>query len=218
MTRAGTAAALGWPTRRRFAATLECLIALGLAACGSDKAPQPTSERPRGRLQAPPESQPAPAAPAQPGNAPAPAAEEAPVAAPEPAAAAEAEAKEEKKQRDYAAELLAALGTPADCLHERSGEAAPSELKIDIQAYLLDSGFVSRAYARSPLLDEGELQCLSKRAGALRLTAPIEDAPRAVSATLTLQLKAADKPAVADKPGTGTEKAVPAENPAGAEP
>lgn len=172
-------------------------IALFLFACGSSDAPTSgPMERPRG-VNAPAETPaPKPTAPK-----PAAAVEEAtpiPEQAPLPAAAEEK--KDEAPPRDYPAELLAALGAPVDCLHPRSGADVPSELHVDVQVYLLETGFVSRAYARSPSLDAAETQCLTKRASSLRLRGPIEDAPRSVSTTLTLTLQRAEKPAAEKAP------------------
>jgi hypothetical protein len=168
-------------------------IILGLAACGSNETPTSGAmERPRG-VSAPPA---APAATAAANALPTIGIETVPAPEPPPTAAPEEEKKkDDAPPRDYSAELLAALGAPVECLHERSGPDAPSELRMDVQVYLLESGFVSRAYVRSPQLDEPELQCLTKRASALRLTAPVEAAPRAVNATLTMTMQRVEKPA-----------------------
>jgi len=112
--------------------------------------------------------------------------------------------KEEEKPRDYSAELLAALGTPTDCLKPRSAADAPSEISISLEAHLVEIGMVTRAYARSSQLDKDELACVQQRLGGLRFRAPVDGTPRAVGATLTLQLKKADPKAQAPsaaKPG-----------------
>jgi hypothetical protein len=113
---------------------------------------------------------------------------------PEPTAAPAATADDEPPPRDYAAELLQALGSPIDCLRPRKGEAAPPALRIDVEAHVMPSGGVGRALARCPDLDAGELACIRRRAEGLRLQAPIEGAPRQVDATIHLTRKPADAP------------------------
>ena len=119
-------------------------------------------------------------------------------ASPEPQATkpqvAKAEEKDEEpeKKRDYNAELLAALGTPNDCLKPRQGDDSPAEIKVELEGHFLETGAMSRAYARSAQLAPEELQCVSSRLQALRLAAPVEEAPRTVQATLTFKLKTAE--------------------------
>ena len=100
--------------------------------------------------------------------------------------------KDQEKPRDYSAELLAALGTPTDCLKPRAAADAPSEISISLEAHLVEIGMVTRAYARSSQLDNEELACVQRRLGGLRFRAPVDGTPRAVGATLTLKLKKAD--------------------------
>jgi hypothetical protein len=114
---------------------------------------------------------------------------EAPKADPAPQTA-DAAAKE---ARDYAAELLTAMGDPTACLRPRSGPNAPAELAIELEAYVVGAGSVSRSYVRSAQLDADETECIRKRLSSLRFRTPVEDAPRAVRATLHLTLKNAAK-------------------------
>lgn len=128
--------------------------------------------------------------------APAPAADEAPlVPVPTPVAeTAVAAAPAEEKKRDYGAELLRAVGSPVDCLVPRSTSDAPAVLAIDIEAYVMPSGGVGRGVARSALLGEEELSCIRRRIEAIRLSPPIEEAPRRVSTTWRLELQKPGNP------------------------
>ena len=190
-------------------------IALCLAACGgsSDAPSGGPMPRPRGVSAVDPGTVDTPKPEAEP--EPEPEDEATPLPESVPAAKEDEEKKDDKPPRDYPAELQAALGAPSDCLHARSGPNVPKELRIEVQAYFLESGFVSRAYARSAALDADEIACVTKRANAVRLAGPVEDAPRAVSTTLTLTLQPTASP-VPEKPGP--ETAAPEANPQEAAP
>jgi hypothetical protein len=171
-------------------------VALCLLACNSNAPAQDTSlARPRGVFQSEATQQPsaAPAAEAQQPQNPEPTTPQPEAEAPKakPAAAPE----EKPEERDLNAELLAAVGTPIDCLKPRTGESAPTSLRIQIDATVVETGLVTRAYAHSSQLDAEELQCMTKRASALRLRAPIDQAPRSLSATLELTAKTPGDPA-----------------------
>jgi hypothetical protein len=168
-----------------------------LLACGDSKRPASRgSSRPRGSYPAAGAAlaRPVNATPTAEGTAPPP-----PPAAPaapadtEPEQAPEQAPAEEAPQRDYAAELLGALGTPSDCLKPRNAADAPPEIAVDLEAHVLDTGQTTRGYARSPALDPDELSCVQRRLEAVRLQAPVQDAPRTITATLRLQLKTAAK-------------------------
>jgi hypothetical protein len=92
-------------------------------------------------------------------------------------------------KRDYGAELRAAVGDPSGCLTARTGADIPKAISIEVEAYVMAAGNVSRGYARSPQLVAEELECIRKRIEPLRFRPPIDDAPRAVRATLTLALQ-----------------------------
>jgi hypothetical protein len=92
-------------------------------------------------------------------------------------------------KRDYGAELRAALGDPSSCLTARTGPDIPREINIDVEAYVMATGNISRSYVRSPQLVADELDCIRRRVEPLRLRPPIDDAPRSVRATLTLALE-----------------------------
>jgi hypothetical protein len=101
---------------------------------------------------------------------------------------AEAE-KPKAQERDYPAELLSAVGMPSACFKPRSGPNVPPEILVQLQAHVTEAGVITRAYASSAQLEEAELDCIRKRVGTLRLRAPVEAAPRSISATLELKLK-----------------------------
>jgi hypothetical protein len=180
------------------------LFALCLIACSTNAPVQDTSQpRPRGIFQG--ESSPnTPSSPTTPAAA-------APLPPPEFAApttgtttgtqTGEGKAKppteEEDKpaERDLSAELLSAIGSPLDCLKTRSGDSAPSSINVQFDVTVLDTGLVTRAYAHSSQLDPEELQCMTKRASALQLRAPIDQAPRNISTTLQLTVKSPENPA-----------------------
>lgn len=160
-------------------------------ACGDDQEQAPVGRSTRGVFPTQ-QAQPAQAAPIAAPTA----AQPRPVEAPPviaPAKPVEEQAPEEKPKRDYSAELLAAVGTPAACLKARSSADAPAEISVSLETHVVDTGAVTRGYASSSRLDDEELLCIRKLLSGLRFQAPVDEAPRTVTATLRLQLKAPDK-------------------------
>ncbi len=165
------------------------LLCCSLLACGSKFQPEGHQPLQRGPYRAPGQqpqasstAAPEPAQPlptAFPTPAPAQPAPAQPVEKPEP----------EPEKRDYAAELLGALGSPIDCLKPRRSDDAPPEIQIDLEAHFLSTGTMSRGYARSAQLEDEELECVRRRLSAVSLRPPISDAPREVQATLRIKLK-----------------------------
>lgn len=102
--------------------------------------------------------------------------------------------EEEEKERDYGADLSQALGSPVDCLAQRTLTDAPEAITINLEAYVMDSGGVGRAYASSAALAADELDCVRRRLEAVRLATPIEEAPRRVTSTIRLELKKPENP------------------------
>lgn len=182
--------------RRVFAPLILCLvIANGPSGCGWGDADQSENTRGRGLLRrGEPKAAPAPArAPATSTNPFPPGAAEPRGSNPVAAAQEPKPEAPEPEKRDFGKELLSAVGTPTQCLHPRVGPDAPASIQIELEAHLIDTGMVTRAYARSSVLDSEELECVRKRVAALRLRGPIEEAPRSVSATLEFKLKTAAK-------------------------
>jgi hypothetical protein len=95
--------------------------------------------------------------------------------------------------RDLDAELKEAFGTPLSCLKPRTGPDVPPEIRIDIEATLIDNGMVTRSEARSAQLDDEELRCVRQRLSSVRLREPIEEAPRSARAAIQLTLKTPEK-------------------------
>jgi hypothetical protein len=174
--------------------------AVVLIACGKDAPTQDTSQpRPRGVCQSQPHNAqpeaPAAAVPQQAQPRPAfPELDQQQAEAAKPKAEA-APVEKKPEERDLNAELLAAVGSPVDCLKPRTGENAPTSLRVQLDATVVETGLVTRAYAHSSQLDAEELQCMTKRVSSLRLSAPIDQAPRSLSATLELTAKTPETPA-----------------------
>jgi len=93
--------------------------------------------------------------------------------------------------RDYPAELLQRLGNPASCLAQRPNDGKLGPLQIGISAQLMPSGALARTELQGQELSGAERACLAQRVGAVRLQAPIDGAPFAIQASLTLQPTAA---------------------------
>jgi hypothetical protein len=114
----------------------------------------------------------------------------------EPAAREEAkpEEEEEKVVRDLDAELQEAFGSPLGCLKQRlAGTDAPTAISISLEVNVLENGMVTRSEASSAQLDDEEMRCVRQRLSALRLRAPVEDAPRSARTTVELALKTPEK-------------------------
>jgi hypothetical protein len=167
-----------------------------LFACASDKQTDAPNTAPRGSRHRAHGEQGAAVAPGEEQPAQEPIAEQ--------AVAKAADAKPpEKEKRDYGAELLAAVGSPVDCLKPRTaGPDVPGRISIVVDATVTETGLVTRGYASSSQLDAEELKCVEQRLATLRMRGPIEDAPRSVRATVELALQPpATKPDAAEARG-----------------
>jgi hypothetical protein len=143
----------------------------------------------------------------------------APAPRPSPAAAqaapdlkAEPEPEEKEKARDYANELVQAVGRTEGCVKQRAASAAlPDKTSVSLEAYVLESGAVSRGYARSAQLTADELECVKQRIERARFAPAVEGAPRRVDATVQITFK---RPEPSGAPATtgGTPAASAAEN------
>jgi hypothetical protein len=190
-------------TRRR--ATLAVVL---LCACASDKqtdGPSHASRGPRHRVPTEEVAAPEKVAALEPWD---------------PYAGKQAQPAEEAKkvaedERDYGAELLAALGTPVNCFKTRIGPDAPTEIRISVEASVVETGIVTRSDASSAQLDDSEIACVRGRLGRLRLRAPVSGAPRSVRATLELKRQApVAKPAAADAAAGDAPENAPDKEPA----
>lgn len=188
---------------------LVCLGVLSLAACDETRvqsrklgllpgeeqanARAPKTEAPASKPEPPPfrplpsnlRAGPDPGALSKPADAPpggdtgAPAAEAAP---PEP------------PPRDLSGELASAFGQPLSCLDAAAVASGGGRLTVTITAYLMPSGRITRASASAPGQPSEAITCLEKRASALSLRGPIDDAPRQVSAALPVEVVTRSSP------------------------
>lgn len=182
---------------------LRALIAISLAyaatGCGNDEDEAPSPPPPgRGMPPAPEtEVEDEDEEEAEPEQAPDPFAE--PIAQPEPfpeeipkyepTIDEEALAAEQPEPRKYDEELAKAVGSPVDCMKPRPAEGAPEEVGVDLEAYVLETGYVSRGSARSSFLDADELKCIQKRVESTRLPGGVEEAPRRITTRVSLKLR-----------------------------
>lgn len=169
------------------------VVALG---CGDDREPPP---RGLGRGVAG-------ADPVQPAETAAPRDRRSPFGSPttmEPTMEPATEMAAEAPERDYAAELRTLAGNPSSC-----GELGPatSDITIRLTATVTSQGVVTRGSASGPVPAEVQ-ECLQRRIERGRFRAPVEDAPRHVSATLELE--------VAEAPSTTTVDTTPMFEPVG---
>jgi hypothetical protein len=91
-----------------------------------------------------------------------------------------------KIERNYEAELRSLIGNPVECLEPRTSDQAPDAITVSLEAHITVNGVISRSSASSPLLTNIELSCIKKRIDVARFSAPVEDAPRTVTATIVL--------------------------------
>lgn len=114
-----------------------------------------------------------------------------------------AEMAPEAPERDYAAELRRIAGDPQSC-----GELGPatSDITIRLSATVTSQGVVTRGSASGPV-PAAVQTCLKQRIERGRFRAPVEDAPRRVSAQIELE--------VAEAPSTTTVDNTPMFEPVG---
>ncbi len=113
----------------------------------------------------------------------------------EPKAEAAPQDEEKKPERDYAADLRSAVGSPVACLEKRDGPDVPPKIDIMLTAVVIDSGRITRGTASSAQLRPGEIECMTKRLKASRIPGNVEDSPRTISTTVSLELKKPTKKA-----------------------
>ena len=198
-------------------AVLLCATVLELSACGGDKPAEETNPK-LGRGLRPEvgvvqEAAPAVAPTARPSQLPG---TQAPAAAPAAKPAEEAAAADEPPARDYAGELKTLVGSPSGCLKPRPAAKAPREINVAVEAIVMESGMISRAYARSNELDDEELACVRARLQSARMQPAVEEAPRSVTTTISLVQQpgaAAAAPSSAAAPSAAAAAAAPAAAP-----
>lgn len=108
-----------------------------------------------------------------------------PVAA-EPAKAVEPELAPVPPTRDLAAELRAAVGSPADCLHDYQ-PASPTLIRINISAVVRPTGMIIEPSASGGGLSNNDLRCVEQRVGDVVLS-PLSGADsERVSTSVSIQ-------------------------------
>jgi|GEM_PF-3809036 len=99
---------------------------------------------------------------------------------------------EEKKERDYSAELSSLLSqSVSGCL--TASPPSTTSVSIRVTAQVMATGTVSRAEAQGAGLAAPALTCIKSAASALHFKAPVADAPRSVQAQLTFQTQGTPK-------------------------
>jgi hypothetical protein len=203
-----------------FLVVLFALVVLVVNACSGKKPEEDAAPSGPSRGLAPPPERPEPQeapqqAPAQPFRFPddTPAPTAAPAAEGQPAPAA----PEGPPPRDYSGELKSLVGSPSGCLKPRVGAQAPREISVTVEAVVMESGMVSRAYARAGDLDDDELSCIRARLGSARMGGGVENAPRTVTTTISMVLQPATTPVRANQPGNeeGNAPSEPGAQPSG---
>ncbi|HMI94396.1 MAG TPA: hypothetical protein VK509_23650 [Polyangiales bacterium] len=186
---------------------LVCAALLELNACSRDKPPDEAPPADLGRgLRGKEATTAPPAAPTEPAPAqhnPFQFPDDSPPSAAQPAAAAPegAAAVDGPPPRDYSGELKGLVGSPGGCLKPRVGARAPREITVTVEAVVMETGMISRAYARSSELDDEELACIRARLATARMQPAVEEAPRSVSTSVSLILQPGTAaPAVAPSP------------------
>ena len=89
-------------------------------------------------------------------------------------------------QRDLAADLREAVGTPADCLQDYR-PASVTTIRVEVSAVVRPSGLVIEPSASGPGLSVNDRRCIEERLGAVILEPLTGDASQAVSTYLAIR-------------------------------
>ena len=114
-----------------------------------------------------------------------------PAEAPPGEAAEAAPEAQRPPERDLSAELRTLAGDPSSCLSGISD--LPDEIAITVEATVTATGVITRSYARGGGIPEDAVECVRRRLDGARMRAPIENAPRSVTAILELRRRAPEK-------------------------
>lgn len=101
----------------------------------------------------------------------------------------------EKEKRDLSAELKAALGEPIDCLDLSKLPPTGGKISVQVGAYVGPSGRISRASVSASGQPSSTLACVEKRALAIKMQDPIDNAPLLVNASIEFEITRAPTPA-----------------------
>lgn len=103
----------------------------------------------------------------------------------EPAAPDERQQTPREPERDLSAELRQLVGDPSDCL---TGRQTPSaEVTLQIRASTSVTGIITRCSVSGAGLDDDARECVRGRLDGKTFRSPVPDAPREVTAELTLR-------------------------------
>ncbi len=105
-----------------------------------------------------------------------------------PSAVAPAPAELVKNKRDLSAELRSLLGQPTDCLDLQKVVDDGGKITVRVSVYVGPSGRITRATINAPGQPGQALSCIERRAVALKMQEPIDDAPRLVEAELSFEI------------------------------
>lgn len=87
--------------------------------------------------------------------------------------------------------LRRAFGTPTACIGEASRARLAGSFTVRVQVVVTSSGRVTRASVSGSQLAEEDLECLRRRAEALRIAVPVPDAPRSIAVSITYDVSSA---------------------------
>lgn len=89
--------------------------------------------------------------------------------------------------RDYAAELRPVIENPIGCVPADERGSFPPSVTVRASVQVFDDGRVNRPTVSASGLSAGVIACLTERVARFRFRAPVEPAPRTVSATVTFE-------------------------------
>lgn len=175
------------------------VLALLVLACGGEDDAPSTMTRGPGPLRGGTLVPAAPAPPAPTGPAPRVRADQR-VAAPSPASAGWVVDPIEQTDtvtettagrpagRDYGRELRTALGAPRECFPDALLSASTGPLRVPVRVVVTSGGRVTRAEAGGSL-PEAVRECVRRHAEAVAIAAPVEGAPRTISAEVVIEIQ-----------------------------
>jgi hypothetical protein len=91
----------------------------------------------------------------------------------------------EKPARNMQSELETMMGSPVNCLTDRSASEA-NPINISLNANVMPSGAVGRGEVSAPGLTPAEVSCIRSKLESMRFAQPIENAPLVVTGSISL--------------------------------
>ena len=90
----------------------------------------------------------------------------------------------EQPERDLSAELRALVGQPSQCIDLDTVAEQGGKLTVQIGAYVLSTGAITRASVSAPGQPASTIRCIEQQVVAQRLRDPVPNTPRTVRAEL----------------------------------